>query len=105
MEIINGIIRDSWLGIEDHDCFGFFNLDIDFGGSRQGTARIIDSEHLGYYIERLLRTIGKDRWEHVRGTPVRVKKAKGEWNGPILGIGHFINDEWMMFTEKPPNDR
>lgn len=92
METRNAIIRNAFLGIEDHgittailQCdsgvwsqgFGFHNLNFPAYGIK--------------YIERILNTVGVTSWAELEDKPIRVKATRTQ----IHAIGHIIEDKWF----------
>ena len=110
MEIINGKIESTMLGIEDHGIMSFF-LHIKFDGSGQGfggyaldqwneakkkrvgTAFGLDC------IKNIIETVGVSKWEDLKGKYIRAKYEKNQWSGPIIAIGHIIEDKWYNIEE------
>lgn len=105
MQVENGIVESTTLGIEDHGIFtAWLHLTFDgsgqgFGGyaldgvaegadERPGTAFGCD------FILSILRTLQVESWEKLPGTPLRVRRD--EPSGPIVGIGHFVKDRWFF---------
>jgi len=114
-EIKNARITKTELGFND---IGIFTctLDLDYGGSSQGFGQhCLASEHekdkatypFNYganYIMRLLKAVGVDTWEQLKGTYVRVQREVGEngkiiWDGKIVAIGHIVEDKWFNPNE------
>lgn len=105
MEIENGRIESTMLGVEDHGIFTCV-LHISFNGSGQGfgTACLdsydtVKKKRIGTrwgleYIMRLMEAVGVDKWEDLQGKFVRVKRV----NGLLVSIGHIVKDQW--FTPK-----
>ncbi len=77
------------LGIEDHGIPTFF-LYLDYGGASQGfggfTLSSVDQ------IIELLKIVGVEKWEDLKGKHVRVKSQHGN----ILALGHFLKDHWYQ---------
>jgi len=106
MEIKNAIIKDTFLGVEDHGFFTFI-LHLDYGGSGQAAGLfLLDSTHekyklttTGLFVTPLLREIfnisGVDCWEDLKGKHIRVKSD----NEKVVSIGHVLNDKWINFRE------
>jgi hypothetical protein len=102
----NAQITSTSLGYEDHGIltcwlqlkygsggqgFGGYGLDgpplVRFGNDRE------PSVHCGFWIARILDTVGVEKWEDLKGKHIRVAKAD-EW-GLIDGIGHITEDKWF----------
>lgn len=109
----NAIIERTMLGYEDHGIltcflhlkqdgrgqgFGGYGLDgipkKDKKGNRFGDRQ--PSVFCGFWIKRILETVGANKWEDLEGKHVRVE---GEEFGKIIGIGHIIEDKWF-YPEK-----
>jgi hypothetical protein len=103
MEIINGKIGSTMLGVEDHGIMSFF-LHLEFDGSGQGFGgyaldqwdetkkRRVGTAFGLECIQRILDTVGVEKWEDLKGKYIRVKKAS--WSSPITAIGHIIDNKW-----------
>ena len=97
----NAVIRDTFLGIEDHGIFTF-NLTLDYGGSCQG-AGSYTLHSTGYtapgglcLLRRILTTVGVDSWEKLKGAHV-VALVEG---GLVRGLAPFLLDgPPVMFSE------
>lgn len=109
--IRNARISSTQLGYEDHGILTCW-LHLVFSGSGQGfggygldappIARAAGFERepsvvAGFWIARILKTIGVSQWEDLKGKFVRVESAD-EW-GLIDGIGH-ITDDALWFHPK-----
>jgi hypothetical protein len=44
-----------------------------------------------YVVMGILKTVGVDTWERLKGTPIRVK---GD-NSGIEAIGHYLEERWF----------
>ena len=102
----NAQIKDTMLGYEDHGimtCFlhleqkasgqgfgGFCLDDVPLKEDKKGDRR--PSKLAGWWIKRILETVGVERWEDLKGQFIRVD---GEEFGDIFGIGHIIEDKWF----------
>ncbi|MFA5382505.1 MAG: hypothetical protein WC356_05010 [Candidatus Micrarchaeia archaeon] len=87
----NAVIRETFLGIEDHGIM-VFSLQMDYGGSRQGYGNFGLDTLPCKMIRRVLETIGVDSWEELVGRPCRVKIDDKGW---ARIVGHFIEDKWF----------
>lgn len=105
MKVINGKIESTMLGIEDHGIMSFF-LHLKFDGTGQGFggyaldqwSEVKDKRvGSGFGIEcirYILETVGVSKWEDLKGKYVRVQYEKDEWSGPIIAIGHIVENRW-----------
>lgn len=100
---INAQIVNTMLGYEDHgiltcmlslkqDCtrqsFGGYVMD-DIPLKNESDRQ--PSIMAGFWIKRILETVGVDKWEDLTGKYIRVD---GEKNN-IHGIGHIIEEKWF----------
>ena len=104
----NAIIERTMLGYEDHGimtCFLYLKQEGSgqgFGGYGLDAKPLKDkqghygdrrpSKFAGFWIKRILETVGVEKWEDLSGKHIRVD---GEEFGDILGIGNIINDKWF----------
>lgn len=113
MTIQNGRISSTMLGYEDHGILTCW-LQMDFSGTGQGfggfdldapplkRASGFDREpsvHAGFWIARILKTVGVEKWEDLKGKYVRVDRGEG-WGGLIEGIGHITDDSLWFYPKK-----
>ncbi len=105
----NALIESTMLGYEDHGIMTCF-LQLKQGASGQGFGGYgLDdiplkdkkghsmgdrqpSKAAGFWIKRILETVGVDKWEDLPGHYVRVD---GEEFGDIFGIGHITENKWF----------
>jgi hypothetical protein len=104
-EIQNAKIVGTMLGYEDHGVLTAM-VTLDFGGSVQGfggyffqnynevTKRQEGTAFGVEFIASVLKTVGVDTWEQLKGQHVRVDRDGHE----IRRIGHLIENKW--FTPK-----
>ena len=109
----NAKIIKTMLGYEDHGImtcyltleqqssgqgFGGYGLDSapkkDKNGNRSGDRQ--PSIYCGFWVQRILNTVGVSKWEDLKNKFVRVD---GERFGSIKGIGHITEDRWF-YPEK-----
>ncbi len=105
--IENGIIERTMLGYEDHGIL-IFSLTLKFAGTGQGFggwcldgvprkqepgAQREPTVFCGAAVAGLLRAVGVDSWEKLKGAHVRVRRDDDY--GPIRAIGHIIEDKWF----------
>lgn len=89
-EIQNAKITGTELGITDRG--PSFWVSVDYGGSGQGFGGYrLGGTFTDYVIFGILKAVGVDSWEKLKGTPVRVK---GSHDG-IEAIGHYLEDKWF----------
>jgi hypothetical protein len=106
-EVRNAIITDTSLGYEDHNILTAM-LYLDYGGSGQGFGGygldIWSEEHhkriphaaCGLFIQRVLKVVGVDSWEKLKGKHIRVKSS---WS-KVHSIGNILKDEWFSPEEE-----
>ena len=89
--VLNGTIMSTFLGVEDHG-IPTFNLNIEFGNSVQGFGHY-DLRHPAHQtmIFDVLKALGVESWEKLKGTNVRVKRR----GGLLRAIGHIVKDQWV----------
>lgn len=105
-EMLNAKITNTKLG-EEHGCLtadltiegsgwgcGFGGYCLDYWFAETGERR--SSDGYGAIIE-LMKTLGVDSWESLKGQYVRVE-IEG-WDGKILRVGHFMKDKWFSFKD------
>jgi len=98
IEIRNAQIVDTFLGDPD---YGYITaiLTLDYGdcGIQGFGTHDLKYKHYGVsYIQRILKTVGVNSWENLKGKYVRVKVVDGLANA----IGHITEDKWF----DPEND-
>jgi hypothetical protein len=105
----NAKIESTMLGYEDHgimtcflhlrqgsSCQGFGGYGLDDAppkdkrGNRHGDRQ--PNKLAGFWIKRILETVGVDNWEDLPGKFIRVD---GEEFGDIFGIGNITEDKWF----------
>ena len=106
-EILNAVIDGTMLGIEDHGLmtayvylkgdgwgvgFGGYVLDAWDGKKRTQTPLT------GMFVSRVLEVVGADKWEDLKGKPVRVE-SEG-LGGGCVRIGHYVKDLWFNPKEE-----
>ena len=118
-EIENGIIESTMLGIEDHGVMSAW-LYLKFNGTGQGFGGYVldtvgDKEKFtrapsiacGGFVAEVLKTVGVEKWEDVKGKHLRVRRK--ESLGKIDAIGNIIKDIWFCpeeyFKEMKNNGR
>lgn len=86
-KIENGVIKSTFLGIEDHGILTFW-IFVGYPGSTQGFGGVrVTVEH----IEGILKALGVSRWEHLAREKIRVLHT----NTQIYAIGHFTDTRWF----------
>ena len=70
-------------------------------GGKIGTAPF-QLENTTENLHKILRMTTHIYWEDVAGSPIRVHILEENGNYRLVGIGHFLNDEWydMPWTAK-----
>ena len=86
----NAKIDSTTLGFEDHGLLTCW-LNLSQSGSAQGFGGWSIKVNAGFWIERILKTVGVESWDKLPGKHVRVD---GD-NNRIHGIGHIIEDRWF----------
>lgn len=96
-KVHNALISSTMLGIEGHGIMSSFlyleweSSGIGFGGYSLGGKVGID------YIEEILKVVGVEKWEDLKGKYVRVELET--WNGPATAIGNITKDKWLNQKE------
>lgn len=93
MEIKNAKITGTFLGIDEGRMI--LRVGLNYGGTVQGATWPTQDFDSGT-IKELLKCLEIDQWEHLVGTPVRVKSSMVS----VDAIGHFIEDQWFEFSRK-----
>ena len=94
----NAKIKSTMLGYEDHGIMTcYIQLEQEctgqaFGGYRLDAPKNADSYMGTFWIERVLKTVGVQKWEDLVGKYIRVD---GEEFGEIRGIGHITDNKWF----------
>lgn len=95
MEIKNAKIDSTMLGYEGH---GILTVEItlDYGGSMQGFGgyQLSDPHDFHRWITELIKVVGVELWENLKGKYIRVECESG-WNGKIIRIGNLLEDKWF----------
>lgn len=99
----NALIKSTMLGIEDHGImtcylmlqqssahqgFGGYGLD---GPFNEATKQRDPNKLCGFWVQRILETVGVEKWEDLPGKHIRVA---GDYHH-ITGIGHITDDKWF----------
>lgn len=93
MKVVNAKIESTMLGIEDHGIFTFM-IHLDYGGSGQGFGGYaLGGEYTDKLIRRVLKVVGVEKWEDLKGKYVRVNVP--ESGGIIHSIGNLLTEEWL----------
>jgi len=111
MLIENATIEKTFLGYEDHGIFTFM-LSVNYGsGMHQGIGNIsldsydkeqekrVPTSLAGIFISEIIRTVGVDSWEKMKGKHIRVKLDREGLNAMPIAIGHIVDDRWFEFKE------
>ena len=105
--IENARIESTMLGIKDHGIMTAF-LHLDFEGSCQGFGgygldsydreeeKRVASKACGYFIKRVLETVGVENWEDLHGKYIRAKRSFTK----IHAIGNILEDKWFNPREE-----
>jgi hypothetical protein len=101
-EIKNARIDGTLLGYEDHGILTCF-LYLDYGGTSQGfggytldeydetVKRRIPTVYGMKFVTEILRVVGVDSWEKLKGQHIRVE---ADWQA-VHRIGHLLKDVWF----------
>ena len=105
--IRNAIIKSARLLVDDHGILSAW-LDLDYGGSGQrfgGYGLYLPKSfthhnqagpnYAGHFIWRCMEIAGVTDWSRMAGKTIRAEYA----DGPIIRIGHIINDDWFNCGE------
>lgn len=96
-EIRNARIIRTMLGLEDHNIMTFW-LHLEGDGWGQGYGGYgLGGDFMRKAIEGVLKTVGVREWEQLTGKYVRVEK-EDSW-GPILRLGHVVEEKWLSLPE------
>lgn len=94
MEIQNAKISGTSIGFDDRG--PSFWVHVDYGGAGQGFGGYrLGGAFTDYVLFGILKAVGVDLWENLKGKPVRVKIE----DGTIKSIGHFLEDKWFTPSE------
>ena len=94
MEIKNAKITGTSLGNDDRGPSFWVFVDYDAGGQGFGGYKL-GGKFTDYVIMGILNAVGVDKWEDLKGKPIRVK---GD-NSKIQAIGHYLKDQWFDPSE------
>lgn len=102
VEVKNAVISRTTLGYEDHGILSAY-VGLDYGGSVQsfggyaldkydaGLKRRIGTAYGTEFIIRVLRVLGVDSWEKVKGQHCRARASTEH----VYAIGHILEDRWF----------
>jgi len=80
------------LGYEDHGILTFFiTLDYGDGGHQSFGGYSLGKAYTTKVIEGILKVVGVDRWEKLKGQHIRVKAEHTK----VHEIGHILEDKWF----------
>lgn len=98
-EIINAKITGTMLGLEDHGIFtSYLYLDYEKGMSQGFGGYVLGDKYGSYYIKEILRVVGVEKWEDLKGKHIRVKRDLAQpsgWGYSIKAIGNILEDIWF----------
>jgi hypothetical protein len=110
--IINARITGTKLGYEDHGILTFW-LSLDYGGSGQGFGGYAldsydkekdcrkHSKYAGVCIEKILKVVGVDNWEDMKGKYVRADiDGEASLGDLIKGIIHILDDDISFYPKE-----
>lgn len=89
--IYNAVIKSARLGFEDHGILTFaITVDHEYGTQAFGNYNLTNAQMK--VISRILKAVGVNSWEELKGKYVRIKIS----DSYIKGIGHIINKhDWF----------
>ncbi len=91
-EIRNARIESTMLGFEDHGMItAFVQLKWDGGSQAFGGYNLKHPAYGAAYIEGVLRAVGVDSWEKLKGAYCRVDAEHVRCHR----IGHIVEDRWF----------
>lgn len=97
-ETRNAIIRETFLGMEDHGIMtAYLRLEWDGGGQSFGGyafgsfSNPISSPFGMEFVRRVLDVVGVEQWEQLKGKHVRMR---GDWS-KVEAIGNIVKDAWF----------
>ena len=94
-EIKNAKIIHTHLGYEDHG-IPTCQIVLDYGGTQQGFGGY-DLRRYGFeMVQKILDTVGVDRWEKLVGQHCRAQSTHTK----IEAIGHLLEDRWYNPEDK-----
>lgn len=88
--IFNARIERTMLGFEDHGIFTAFVFVNDGTGVQGFGGRFLKGDFTDQFITGVLKVVGVDTWEELRGKHVRIDRG----GGLLRRIGHIIEDRW-----------
>lgn len=91
-----GIVRDTFLGREDHGIFTY-TLEFDFNGSSQsaGNYFLNDPGRMGKHLQAVMNFLGS--WESIKGRELYVMRETRY--GPIEGLLRRDQSSYLIFSE------
>lgn len=90
----NGIIKSTFLGIEDHGIMTFYiSIEGDGWGQSAGGYFLEGTWNGLSKIRQILEALEIDSWEKLPNTPVRIRSTRAK----VKSIGHFIKNKWFDF--------
>lgn len=98
----NAKISSTMLGYEDHgllSCWLYLEqpgCGQGFGGYRLDGPGKKDHAACGFWVRRILETVGVEKWEELKGKYIRVEGHQGG----IEAIGHLLEDKWFRPREE-----
>lgn len=95
MEIKNAKITGTSLGNDDRGPSFWVYVEYGQYGGQGFGGYSLGGEFTHYVIMGILNTLGVDKWEDLKGKPVRVKSSHDK----IQAIGHYLEDKWFDPSE------
>jgi hypothetical protein len=107
MAVKNALISDVRIMLDNRAVLTAY-LWLDYDGSGEGFGYFglsnikkdfHDLNYAGYFIHRVLETVGVTEWEKLKGNAIRVDTELD----CVKAIGHIIKDEWFNSKEEFKN--
>lgn len=103
LDVENGIIKSLSISNGDHGCLtAWLNIEFDGGGCGFGGYMLGKADggnldapgnYAGEFLVRCMNTVGQEKWEDLKGRPVRVLHEG--IGGTIVAVGHYLKDDWF----------
>jgi len=104
----NCLIRSTSLGYGDRGLMScWVHLDKEVGSQGAGGYRLdnydkelgTDIPHAvcGWFVGNILKTVGVDNWEDLKGKHVRALHLSDDWNESIIGLCNITKNKGFLF--------
>lgn len=102
----NALIESTMFGWEDHGILTF-SLGLDYGGTHQaaGCLSLSGGKPTSYayrgleLLADILRVVGVDEWEKLKGQPVVALFDNDGWNEPVRGLDNFLSTRQVIWAD------